>query len=214
MGIEHLRYRTGSLNTGCRCGGDRCYRALQGTSQGDSRVIETCRSERSFCGFRRAIPGTGSYNGVSFGTLAVFIYACLIPGTEGDHFLHHPKQHTRAIGFLAQPPTYQWCALIFKYLDFIGLTHILSVAITRAQSLLIVIGDPDVLGKDDLWRTFLNYACLHEGSTGKAVNWKPEENILPPGYKVIARPGGVVYGESYIDGKSKEIYKYSWDYGA
>ena len=94
------------------------------------------------------------------------------------------------------------------YPEFVGPTHTFLVAITRAQSLLIVIGDPDVLGKDDLWRTFLNYACLHEGSTGKAVNWKPEEKIVPLGYEVIPRPGGVVYGESFIDGKSMEIYKY------
>jgi len=86
----------------------------------------------------------------------------------------------------------------------------MNVAITRAQSLLIVVGDPDVLGKDELWRTFLYYACLRGGGTGKAPSWKTEE--IPPGYEVIQRPGGAVYGDSYIDGKSKEIYKYSSDH--
>jgi helicase MOV-10 len=86
--------------------------------------------------------------------------------------------------------------------------HILSVSITRAQLLLIVVGDPEVLGKDELWRTFLNYACLRGGWTGKMLTWKPKENVQVPGYEVIPRLGGVVYGESYIDGKSEDIYKY------
>jgi helicase MOV-10 len=90
-----------------------------------------------------------------------------------------------------------------------GPTNTLLVAITRAQALLIVVGDPEVLGKDELWRTFLNYACLRGGGTAKAPNWKTGEKVPLPGYEVIPRPGGVVYGESYIDGKSKEIYRRS-----
>ena len=88
------------------------------------------------------------------------------------------------------------------------LPHIFVVSITRAQLLLIVVGDPDVLGKDELWRTFLNYTCLRGGWTGKMLAWKPKEDVHVPGYEVIARPGGVVYGESYIDGESKEIFRF------
>ena len=88
------------------------------------------------------------------------------------------------------------------------LPHIFVVSITRAQLLLIVVGDPDVLGKDELWRTFLNYTCLRGGWTGKMLAWKPKEDVQVPGYEVIARPGGVVYGESYIDGESKEIFRF------
>ncbi|KAH8986277.1 P-loop containing nucleoside triphosphate hydrolase protein [Lactarius deliciosus] len=87
----------------------------------------------------------------------------------------------------------------------------MNVAITRAQALLIVIGDPEVLGKDELWRTFLNYACLRGGWTGKMLTWKPKEEVHVPGYEVIPRPGGAVYGESYVDGKSEKIYRYSSD---
>ena len=87
----------------------------------------------------------------------------------------------------------------------------LLVAITRAQALLIVLGDPEVLGKDELWRTFLNYACLRGGWNGKMLTWKPKEDVRVPGYEVKPRPGGVVYGESFIDGKSKEIYRYFLD---
>jgi len=82
------------------------------------------------------------------------------------------------------------------------------VAITRAQALLLVVGDPEVLGKDELWRTFLNYACLSGGWRGKTLSWKPKDKILVPGYKLIPRAGGVVYGESYMDGKSENIYRY------
>jgi helicase MOV-10 len=101
----------------------------------------------------------------------------------------------------------------FSLSIFIGLTHISLVAITRAQALLIVLGDPEVLGRDELWRTFLNYACLRGGWNGKMLTWKPKEDVRVPGYEVIPRPGGVVYGESFIDGKSKEIYKYSSNEG-
>ncbi|KAI9462823.1 hypothetical protein BJY52DRAFT_1415043 [Lactarius psammicola] len=92
--------------------------------------------------------------------------------------------------------------------DLMGLTHAPLVAITRAQALLIVVGDPEVLGKDELWRTFLNYAYSRKGWTGKAPSWKPEEDVDVPGYKVISRPGGVVRGDSYIDGKSEKIYRF------
>ena len=82
------------------------------------------------------------------------------------------------------------------------------VAITRAQSLLIVVGDPEVLGKDELWRTFLNYACLRKGWTGKPLGWNPKEIVDIPGYEVKKRLDGVVRGESYIDGKNETIYRF------
>ena len=82
------------------------------------------------------------------------------------------------------------------------------VAITRAQSLLIVVGDPEVLGKDELWRTFLNYACLRKGWTGKPLSWDPKVNVNIPGYAVIKRLDGVERGESFVDGKNETIYKF------
>lgn len=81
------------------------------------------------------------------------------------------------------------------------------MAVTRAQSLLIMIGDPEVLGKDPLWRTFLNYIRLRGGSTGKQPSWKAEEVVDVPGYEIIPREGPV-YGEEFIDGKSRELYRY------
>ena len=83
------------------------------------------------------------------------------------------------------------------------------MAITRAQALLIVVGDPEVLGKDELWRSLLNYVCRCRGSTGKKLGWDPIAEVLVPGYEVIQRAGGVVLGESYMDGRSETIYRFS-----
>jgi len=96
-----------------------------------------------------------------------------------------------------------------KAMGFVQNRQRMNVAITRAQSLLIVVGDPEVLGKDELWRTFLNYASLRGGWTGKRPSWDPNAEVFVPGYEVIPRPGGVVRGESYMDGKSENIYRFT-----
>jgi hypothetical protein len=81
------------------------------------------------------------------------------------------------------------------------------VAITRAQALFIVIGDPEPLHKDELWRTFLNYIILNGGWTGKETDWNPRDKVMVPGYRIIRRQQPV-YGDGIIDGKSENIYRY------
>ena len=81
------------------------------------------------------------------------------------------------------------------------------VAISRAQTLLIVIGDPEVLGKYEHWRTFLKYIKSRKGWTGKMHDFGSEEVPPPPGYEIVPRKGGVVFGEEFIDGKSEKIYR-------
>ena len=88
----------------------------------------------------------------------------------------------------------------------VRLTHVLLVAITRAQALLIVIGDPGVLVKYEHWRTFLQYIKSRKGWAGKMHDWESEISP-PPGYETTSRKGGVVYGEEFIDGKSEKIYR-------
>ena len=89
-------------------------------------------------------------------------------------------------------------------------TRGLSVAITRAQALLIVIGDPEVLGKDKLWRVFLNYVESRNGWKGKVHNWKPDdEAVLLPEYEIVPETGGVRYGEEFIGGQSEKIRRSS-----
>lgn len=46
-----------------------------------------------------------------------------------------------------------------------------TVAVTRAQALLIVVGDPNVLSLDPLWRSFLNYVHTNGGWKGPPPSW-------------------------------------------
>ncbi|KAG8853759.1 hypothetical protein FRB96_008014 [Tulasnella sp. 330] len=46
-----------------------------------------------------------------------------------------------------------------------------NVAITRPKGLLIIVGDPLVLGLDPLWRKLMNYIHLNGGWTGQPPNW-------------------------------------------
>ncbi|KAF9228744.1 RNA helicase [Gyrodon lividus] len=56
-------------------------------------------------------------------------------------------------------------------LGFVASPRRLNVAITRAQALLIVIGDPSVLSLDPLWRSFLNYIHKNGGWAGPEPTW-------------------------------------------
>ena len=51
------------------------------------------------------------------------------------------------------------------------------MAITRAQALLIIVGDPNVLSLDPLWRSFLNYVYLNEGWKGPDISWDASEPV-------------------------------------
>jgi hypothetical protein len=56
------------------------------------------------------------------------------------------------------------------------------VAVTRAQALLIVVGNSNVLGLDPLWRRFLNVIALGGGWRGSAA----EDGTLGPSWDVNA----------------------------
>src|SRR5579863_9276343 len=77
----------------------------------------------------------------------------------------------------------------------------------RAQALLIVIGDPEVLSKYGHWRTFLTYVKSRKGWTGRMHDWEHEEVDPPSGYEIVPRTGGVVYGDEFIGCKSEKIYR-------
>ena len=58
------------------------------------------------------------------------------------------------------------------------INHVMPVAaITRAQAMLIIVGDPQVLSLDPLWRVFLNYVYLNGGWTGLDITWDPEAEV-------------------------------------
>ncbi|KAG8926685.1 hypothetical protein FRC01_008506 [Tulasnella sp. 417] len=47
----------------------------------------------------------------------------------------------------------------------------MNVALTRAKALLVVVGNPLILGLDPLWRKFLNYIHRNGGWKGLEPNW-------------------------------------------
>ncbi|KAI0027031.1 P-loop containing nucleoside triphosphate hydrolase protein [Vararia minispora EC-137] len=85
-------------------------------------------------------------------------------------FVEYDLKHT--LGFVANPRRF-------------------NVAVTRAQSLLIIIGDPAVLSLDPLWRSFLNYVSIRGGWTGIPIPWDPREAVREEGgYDAEARLRG------------------------
>ncbi|KAG1748034.1 P-loop containing nucleoside triphosphate hydrolase protein, partial [Suillus occidentalis] len=65
-----------------------------------------------------------------------------------------------------------------KYtLGFVANPRRFNVAVTRAKALLIVIGDPNVLSLDPLWRSFLNYVHLNGGWAGPGPTWDTTETV-------------------------------------
>ena len=116
----------------------------------------------------------------------------------------HPR---RSIGVLVNRQRMNGRSCVLHSCINWRLTCALQVAITRAQALLIVIGDPEVLGKYEHWRSFLRFIKLRKGWTGKMHDWESEEVIPPPGYEISPRNGGVVYGEEFIGEKSERVYR-------
>ena len=55
---------------------------------------------------------------------------------------------------------------VIRGLGFIRSEKRFNVAVTRAMSLLIVIGDPHLLGADPTWRTFIEHCIKMRAYTG------------------------------------------------
>ncbi|KAG6857049.1 hypothetical protein H0H87_010405 [Tephrocybe sp. NHM501043] len=66
-------------------------------------------------------------------------------------------------------------------LGFVASPRRFNVAVTRAQALLIIIGDPTVLSLDPLWRSFLNYIHHNRGWTGSPITWDPKAPVNEAG---------------------------------
>lgn len=66
-------------------------------------------------------------------------------------------------------------------LGFVANPRRFNVAVTRAQALLIVVGDPYVLSLDPLWRSFLNYVHINKGWKGIPIPWDPREPVRDSG---------------------------------
>ncbi|GJE86466.1 RNA helicase [Phanerochaete sordida] len=67
-------------------------------------------------------------------------------------------------------------------LGFVADAKRFNVAITRARSLLIVVGNPRTLGLDPMWREWLNFVHQKGGWRGKELNWNPTDPVADGGY--------------------------------
>lgn len=92
---------------------------------------------------------------------------------SSKEFVEYDLRHT--LGFVANPRRFNGACHAVDNVD--RLPHRLSVAVTRAQALLIVVGNPHVLGLDPLWRSFLNYIHANNGWTGSMdIPWNPDDS--------------------------------------
>lgn len=64
---------------------------------------------------------------------------------------------------------------------FVPVLFASTVAVTRAKALLIIVGDPLVLGLDPLWRDYLNTVHAGGGWRGRPIPWDPTEPVNPEG---------------------------------
>ncbi|KIK60715.1 hypothetical protein GYMLUDRAFT_261292 [Collybiopsis luxurians FD-317 M1] len=64
-----------------------------------------------------------------------------------------------------------------RTLGFVANPRRFNVAVTRAQCLLYIVGDPTVLSIDPLWRAFLNYIHLSGGWKGPPPMWDTREPV-------------------------------------
>ena len=80
-----------------------------------------------------------------------------------------------------------------------------TVAVTRAKALLIIVGDPLVLGLDPLWRDYLNTVHAGGGWRGRPIPWDPNEPVNPDGgydidLRVRARDTADALEQRLLDG--------------
>lgn len=85
-----------------------------------------------------------------------------------------------SLGFVSNPRRFNGVLLSVPSRCPPGLI-LASVAVTRAQGLLIVIGDSHVLSIDPMWRGFMNYVYLHGGWRGDAPTWDPNVPVRTEG---------------------------------
>ncbi|KAG8944210.1 hypothetical protein FRC03_002138 [Tulasnella sp. 419] len=83
------------------------------------------------------------------------------------------------LGFLAQPRRF-------------------NVALTSCQALLIIIGSPNILRLDPLWRSFLNYIHQRGGWKGLPISWDANEDQEIEGLEEAYRKEGMTELEARL----------------
>ncbi|KAF8320843.1 P-loop containing nucleoside triphosphate hydrolase protein [Clavulina sp. PMI_390] len=112
-----------------------------------NRKIRTLVNDPKLKGKRQGVLKVGSVEEFQGQERKVIIVSTVRSNTN---FIQYDLRHT--LGFVANPRRF-------------------NVAMTRAQSLLIVIGDPVVLSLDPMWREFLEYIDVLGGWRGKPRDW-------------------------------------------
>jgi len=87
---------------------------------------------------------------------------------SSKEFVQYDLRHT--LGFVANPRRFNGTRC-FSLSNSVLNTYNFVVAVTRAQALLYIVGDPSVLSLDPLWRSFLNYVHVNGGWTGPGPTW-------------------------------------------
>ena len=73
------------------------------------------------------------------------------------------------------------------------------MAVTRAKALLIVVGNPQTLSLDPMWRAWLNFVHQRGGWTGKEISWNPNEDVnAEGGYDEQTRSKAAVEADEMI----------------
>lgn len=130
----------------------------------DIGIITPYHAQR--CKIGRVLMGNPKLRGIKVGSVEEFqgqerrIIIMSTVRSSAD-YLRYDMKHT--LGFVANPRR-------------------LNVAITRAQALMIIVGNPTVLSLDPMWRTLLNYIHGGGGWRGKHIQWNPLDPVLPGGY--------------------------------
>lgn len=113
----------------------------------------------------------------------------LTTGAAGDNYLDRAEQPRPALvrrqvhaRVRLQPASFQWYAPPSSSLPRKS-SHlpVRAVAVTRAQALLIVIGDPSILSVDPMWRGFMNYVYLRGGWRGDPPTWDTDAPVRTQG---------------------------------
>lgn len=91
-----------------------------------------------------------------------------------EDLLAYDLKHT--LGFVSSPRRFNG-EYLYNVISAVSKTDICAVAVTRAKALLIVVGNPAVLGLDPLWRRFLNFVYRGGGWTGSSgPTWDPNDD--------------------------------------
>ena len=84
-----------------------------------------------------------------------------------------------------------------------------AVAFTRAQAMLIVVGDPNTLRVSPLWRFFMQYVHKHRAWEGYRPSWNvSEEVVLAEWVREDLPRNEWERGEEFMDGRRSFILKW------